>query len=174
MVHSAARPEKTRLGRGDGPAARQRLLGEGDLSGLSLVAGYSLAQALDMQHRHELRVKWPNDLWYRQRKLGGILIEICTQGRQRQAVIGVGINVAAPPPLPPGVTGQAVAQAPAWVQEFAPNATAPSVLDQLAVRPKRRPRSSCDQPSISCSHTTVRASGGRRRNRVSASAASAA
>ena len=28
MVHSAARPEKTRLGRGDGPAARQRLLGE--------------------------------------------------------------------------------------------------------------------------------------------------
>mgnify|MGYP003581810529 FL=1 len=108
-------------------------LGEGDLSGLSLVAGYSLAQALDMQHRHELRVKWPNDLWYRQRKLGGILIEICTQGRQRQAVIGVGINVAAPPPLPPGVAGQAAAQAPAWVQEFAPNATAPSVLEQVAV-----------------------------------------
>ena len=97
------------------------------------MAGYSLAQALDLQHRHELRVKWPNDLWYRQRKLGGILIEICTQGRQRQAVIGVGINVAAPPPLPPGVAGQAAAQAPAWVQEFAPNATAPSVLEQVAV-----------------------------------------
>ena len=28
MVHAAARLEKTRLGRGDGPAARQRLLGE--------------------------------------------------------------------------------------------------------------------------------------------------
>ena len=108
-------------------------LANADISGLSLVVGYSLAQALDVQHRHELRVKWPNDLWYRQRKLGGILIEICTQGQQRQAVIGVGINVAAPPSLPPGVAGQAAAQAPAWVQEFAPDATAPSVLEQVAV-----------------------------------------
>ena len=32
MVHAAARLEKTRLGRGDGPAARQRLLGEGPLA----------------------------------------------------------------------------------------------------------------------------------------------
>ncbi len=108
-------------------------LGQADLSGLSVVVGYSLAQALDPQHRHELRVKWPNDLWYRQRKFGGILVEVCTQGAQRYAVVGVGINVAQPPALPPAATQQPQPQPPAWVQEFEEQATAPWVLEQVAV-----------------------------------------
>ena len=107
-------------------------LGQVDVSGLSVVVGYSLAQALDAQHRHELRVKWPNDLWFRQRKFGGILVEICTQGAQRYAVVGVGINVAQPPALPPATAQQPQPQAPAWVQEFDAQATAPWVLQQVA------------------------------------------
>ncbi len=108
------------------------LLPECDVSGLSLVVGYSVVQSLDAQHRHALRLKWPNDLWYQQRKLGGVLVEICNVGAQRYAVVGVGINISAPPALPPAQAGQAVPLPPAWVQEFAPTATAPAVLCQLA------------------------------------------
>ena len=38
-------------------------------------------------------VKWPNDLWYDDRKLGGVLIETLAVGSHRVAVIGVGLNV---------------------------------------------------------------------------------
>lgn len=107
-------------------------LGQADVAGLSLVVGHVLAQALDPNDVHQLRVKWPNDLWLARRKLGGVLIEISSQGTQRQAVIGVGINIQALPPLPEAAPGQVSVQAPAWVQEFAPHATAPWVLEQIA------------------------------------------
>jgi BirA family biotin operon repressor/biotin-[acetyl-CoA-carboxylase] ligase len=39
-------------------------------------------------------LKWPNDLLIRERKLGGLLVETETTGRQLAfAVIGIGINV---------------------------------------------------------------------------------
>jgi BirA family biotin operon repressor/biotin-[acetyl-CoA-carboxylase] ligase len=42
----------------------------------------------------ELQVKWPNDLYWHDRKAGGILIEnILRGGRCRRSVIGIGINV---------------------------------------------------------------------------------
>lgn len=103
-----------------------------DLSGLSLVVGCSLAHSLDPQHRHELRLKWPNDLWYRQRKLGGILVEVCMLGRQRFVVVGVGINITQPPALPEPAPGLPTPMAPAWMQELDASATAPSVLGQIA------------------------------------------
>ena len=65
-----------------------------DWSGLSLAVGVSLAESL----HPEIRLKWPNDLWWRGRKLGGILIEAATLGAQRYAVIGVGLNVELPEP----------------------------------------------------------------------------
>mgnify|MGYP006393406893 CR=1 FL=1 len=61
-----------------------------DLSGLSLVVACSVVNSLDAQQRRGLRIKWPNDLWLDSSKLGGILVEICSQGAQRYAVIGVG------------------------------------------------------------------------------------
>lgn len=63
-----------------------------DWSGLSLAVGVSLAESL----HPEVRLKWPNDLWWLGRKLGGILIEVATLGAQRYAVIGVGLNVELP------------------------------------------------------------------------------
>jgi BirA family biotin operon repressor/biotin-[acetyl-CoA-carboxylase] ligase len=77
-------------------------------SALSLAVGLSVAQALDAG-LHDLNggtpceaigVKWPNDLWFRGRKLGGILIEASpapglTDG-QRWVVIGIGLNVRDP------------------------------------------------------------------------------
>jgi len=61
-------------------------------SGLSLVVGLSLAASLGP----EVALKWPNDLWRQQRKLGGILIEATSQGGQSYAVIGVGLNIHKP------------------------------------------------------------------------------
>jgi len=42
----------------------------------------------------ETRIKWPNDLYWRDRKAGGILIENVFQGSLwKYAVVGVGINI---------------------------------------------------------------------------------
>ena len=42
----------------------------------------------------ETKVKWPNDLYWRDRKAGGILIENLVQGSDwKAAVIGIGINI---------------------------------------------------------------------------------
>jgi len=65
-------------------------------SGLSLVVGLSLAEQLHT----DVRLKWPNDLWLHQRKLGGILVETASVGQggegKRLVVIGIGINIARP------------------------------------------------------------------------------
>jgi len=43
---------------------------------------------------NEIKIKWPNDLYWRDRKTGGILIENVVRGsRWEWAVIGIGINV---------------------------------------------------------------------------------
>ncbi|HET7899127.1 MAG TPA: biotin--[acetyl-CoA-carboxylase] ligase [Flavisolibacter sp.] len=42
----------------------------------------------------ETKVKWPNDLYWRDRKAGGILIENIVQGSEwKTAIIGIGINI---------------------------------------------------------------------------------
>jgi BirA family biotin operon repressor/biotin-[acetyl-CoA-carboxylase] ligase len=74
-------------------------------SGLSLAVGCCLAEALDPLHDKGLGLKWPNDLMLgaspAPRKLGGILIEtVLRQGDaslQRYVVIGIGLNLVAPP-----------------------------------------------------------------------------
>jgi BirA family transcriptional regulator, biotin operon repressor / biotin---[acetyl-CoA-carboxylase] ligase len=41
-----------------------------------------------------LKIKWPNDIYYGDKKLGGMLIENLLQGSQvKQSVIGIGLNV---------------------------------------------------------------------------------
>jgi len=45
----------------------------------------------------ELKIKWPNDIYYADKKLGGMLIENLLQGSQiKQSVIGIGLNVNQP------------------------------------------------------------------------------
>jgi BirA family biotin operon repressor/biotin-[acetyl-CoA-carboxylase] ligase len=67
-------------------------------SGLSLAVGVSLAESLEPANGKPptLQLKWPNDLWLGQRKLGGILVETASWGDQRYVVIGVGLNVTPP------------------------------------------------------------------------------
>ncbi len=60
------------------------------LQGLSLVVGLSLVKAVG----HEsLRLKWPNDLMLVDEKVGGILVEVKSQGPAAQIVVGVGLNL---------------------------------------------------------------------------------
>ena len=92
-----------RLGRGWRSAPGESLtfslglqLAPADWAGLSLAVGVALAESLDAR----IRLKWPNDLWLGDRKLGGILIETASFGGDSQArrfaVIGVGLNVRMP------------------------------------------------------------------------------
>ena len=90
-------------------------------SGLSLAVGVSIAASLHA----DLRLKWPNDLWLHQRKLGGILIETTTLDGRRHAIVGVGINLGAR-----GDNG--LARAPAWLEELLPGIDGPEALLRIA------------------------------------------
>lgn len=121
-----------RLGRGWSSAAGASLtfslglpLAPQDWSGLSLAVGVSIAESL----HPAIQLKWPNDLWVQDRKLGGILIETASFGEaaalRRYAVIGIGINVAAR--LPEGLSTP-----PACLQELLPGVDAAGALLRLA------------------------------------------
>ncbi|EIC23975.1 bifunctional biotin--[acetyl-CoA-carboxylase] ligase/biotin operon repressor BirA [Thiorhodovibrio frisius] len=71
--------------------------GPATLGALSLAAGAAVAQALESLGITGIQLKWPNDIHWQQRKLGGLLIEIAgeTQGPSR-AVIGLGLNLQMP------------------------------------------------------------------------------
>jgi BirA family transcriptional regulator, biotin operon repressor / biotin---[acetyl-CoA-carboxylase] ligase len=71
---------------------------------LSLRIGLALAPALDALAEDRVRLKWPNDLYVRDQKLAGVLVE----ARWRESVpewvaIGVGINVRVPRGAPNAV-----------------------------------------------------------------------
>lgn len=67
------------------------------LSGLSLVVGVAVAEALQTLGYRQVGLKWPNDLWVDGRKLGGILIQLRGEASGPcEAVIGLGINVRMP------------------------------------------------------------------------------
>ena len=63
------------------------------LGGLSLATGVAIVRAL-RRHAVDAALKWPNDVLWQGRKLGGVLIEVQGDaGGPCAAVIGVGINV---------------------------------------------------------------------------------
>ena len=97
----------------------------GDWSGLSLVVGVAVAEAL----HPDVRLKWPNDLWLAgDRKLGGILVETAAStdaAAPRFAVIGIGINIAPRP-------AEGLSTPPACLQELLPQADAGECLLRIA------------------------------------------
>ena len=89
-------------------------------SGLSLAVGLSLAESLG----EDIQLKWPNDLWCHQRKLGGILIEAASQGDQSYAVIGIGLNIQLP-------ANKDLRTPPAALSEFWQGVSAPLALERV-------------------------------------------
>lgn len=64
---------------------------------LSLRVGLAAAEALDRFAPEPIRLKWPNDLYIDQGKLGGILVEARWREQAVEWVaIGLGVNVEAP------------------------------------------------------------------------------
>ncbi|VEJ53223.1 bifunctional biotin--[acetyl-CoA-carboxylase] ligase/biotin operon repressor BirA [Pragia fontium] len=62
--------------------------------GLSLVIGIVMAEVLHKLGAADVRVKWPNDLYLKDRKLAGILVELTGKtGDAANVVIGAGINL---------------------------------------------------------------------------------
>ncbi|MDP3135520.1 MAG: biotin--[acetyl-CoA-carboxylase] ligase [Burkholderiaceae bacterium] len=102
-------------------------LAPADWAGLSLAVGVSVADSLVPGGHAGVRLKWPNDLWLRERKLGGILVETASQAGSpgRYVVIGVGLNIAPRP-----VAGASVA--PAWLREIEPGIDVEAALQRIA------------------------------------------
>ncbi len=61
---------------------------------LSLAAGVAIARALQRTGARGIRLKWPNDVWFNDRKIGGVLLELRAEAAgPAHVVIGVGLNV---------------------------------------------------------------------------------
>ncbi|MEX1168439.1 MAG: biotin--[acetyl-CoA-carboxylase] ligase [Hydrogenophaga sp.] len=112
-------------------------LAPADWSGLSLAVGVSVAEAL----HPDVRLKWPNDLWFQGRKLGGILVETAHTGQSagapRMVVAGIGINIARPVaarlPVPDAGASAAMAPvSPAGLAEICVGQTAGETLEAVA------------------------------------------
>ncbi len=72
---------------------------------LSLRVGLALAPVLDAFAPEPVRLKWPNDLYLGERKLGGVLIEARWREQNLEwLAIGVGINLR-PPAAEPNAIG---------------------------------------------------------------------
>ncbi|MBA2655630.1 MAG: biotin--[acetyl-CoA-carboxylase] ligase [Tatlockia sp.] len=65
------------------------------LSGLSLIVSLAIMACLKKSNIYQdLRIKWPNDILWKNKKLCGILIELSTESRDSaQVIIGIGLNV---------------------------------------------------------------------------------
>lgn len=111
---------------------RRFTAGLAGLSGLSLVAGIAVAEALRQHTRLDIRLKWPNDLWLAERKLGGLLVEGGSEpGGKARAVIGLGLNVRMPPAFAQHIDQAWVDLAGALGQTPSRNALLVTLLEHL-------------------------------------------
>jgi len=87
---------------------------------LSQATALALVDALAPQLGAGLRIKWPNDLYYGDQKLAGILIQNALQGKTiLNTVIGIGLNVneqSFPAALPNPISLQQITGQP-WLRE---------------------------------------------------------
>lgn len=66
------------------------------VSGLSLGVGLAVVRALAACGARGVALKWPNDILYRDAKLGGILVELTGDCDLARAVVGIGLNLSLP------------------------------------------------------------------------------
>lgn len=76
-----------------------------ELAALSLAVGVAVRRVLERLVGLEIALKWPNDLVFDERKLGGILLELAAEGQGGAHVVaGIGLNVALPPQSLPSLS----------------------------------------------------------------------
>jgi BirA family biotin operon repressor/biotin-[acetyl-CoA-carboxylase] ligase len=102
---------------------------------LSLCVGVAIARALERAGASGTGLKWPNDIWFDDRKMGGILIEVRAEASgPAHVVVGVGLNLR----LTPGMRAQieasgvkAAAVADACIVPPSRNFIAGAIIDAL-------------------------------------------
>ena len=103
------------------------------MAGLSLAIGVAAIRALNTLGFNGVGLKWPNDIYYQGKKLGGILIEVSGEADGPcSAVIGLGLNL-----FLPDLEAQTITQA--WTdltkisgeKVLRRNALAGAVLNQI-------------------------------------------
>lgn len=68
-----------------------------ELSALSLAVGVQVAETLRAEGAGEAMLKWPNDIVWQNRKIGGLLIQLKLEaGGAASVVVGLGLNLALP------------------------------------------------------------------------------
>ncbi|UXP32901.1 biotin--[acetyl-CoA-carboxylase] ligase [Reichenbachiella agarivorans] len=61
---------------------------------LHIVVSLAIYQALTPYLGHDLKIKWPNDIYYGKDKIGGILIENTVRGTAiENSIVGIGLNI---------------------------------------------------------------------------------
>lgn len=61
---------------------------------ISIISAYSLIQVLENKyHINDLSIKWPNDIYYRDSKICGILLEAVSSKTIDCLIVGIGLNV---------------------------------------------------------------------------------
>lgn len=76
-----------------------------NFTAMSLAAGAAIAEAIAAQCAVDVQLKWPNDIVWNGRKLGGVLVESRIESHGLcHVVIGIGINVAVPEAVLAGVS----------------------------------------------------------------------
>lgn len=103
------------------------------ISGLSLAVGVAVIRALKHHYTETFHLKWPNDIYHQDKKLGGILVEVSGESDGPcAAVIGLGLNIYLPETEAAAITQQ-------WTdltqitgqQQINRNALAGTLLNQL-------------------------------------------
>ena len=68
-----------------------------NIGSISLAIGVAVANAIEGVAGVSIQLKWPNDIYLNDRKLGGILIDLLQAGPPVKLLLGIGINVHAAP-----------------------------------------------------------------------------
>lgn len=64
-----------------------------DFKEISILSAYSIIQVLEKLGINNLSIKWPNDIYYKDKKICGILLEAVTKSKMECLIVGVGLNV---------------------------------------------------------------------------------
>jgi BirA family biotin operon repressor/biotin-[acetyl-CoA-carboxylase] ligase len=109
--------------------------GARSLPALSLGVGVAVSRALVRAGAVGVTLKWPNDIWFRDRKIGGVLTELRAEASgPAHVVIGVGVNVALPAAARREIEAggvQVAAVADACLMAPSRNLVAGAILDEL-------------------------------------------
>ena len=63
------------------------------INGLSVKVGLIVAESLQQILKKSVLLKWPNDIFYLNKKVGGILVETSSVNNIFKIVIGIGVNL---------------------------------------------------------------------------------